>query len=93
MIVTAFASRNGMVEADRTLKWLHRILEAIEADFAVDPAGLSTQRLQALYELKAALDITEHGTRRRHMGGRPPPVGGAVIGFRRPDYRPLSSPR
>jgi hypothetical protein len=93
MIVTAFASRNGMVEPDRTLLRLRRILEAIEADFAAEPVALSAPRQQALLALSAALDSTEHETHRRRGRNRPPLAGRAVIAFRRAAYRPFISPR
>ena len=93
MVVTAFASRNGMAEADRTLWRLRRILEAIGADLAADAVALSASRLQALDDLKTALHSTEHEMRRRHAGSRPRPVGRAVIALRHPAYRPFISPR
>jgi hypothetical protein len=93
MVVTAFASRNGIAEADRTLRRLRRILEAIETDFAAQPGGLSARRQQALSELNAALDGTDHEGRRRRGGSRQRSVGGSVVAFRHSAYRPFISPR
>ena len=92
MVVTAFGSRNGIDEADRTMRRLRRIIEAIEADFAAEPAGLSVPRQQALRELNAALDSIEQETHRRRGVGRRL-AGGTVIAFPRPAYRPFISPR
>ena len=93
MVVTAFASRNGMAEQDRTWHRLRRILETIEADFATEPAAESAARVQALRELNAALDSTEREARRRRGGRRLRLVGGTVIALPHPAYRPFISPR
>jgi hypothetical protein len=85
MIVTPFGLRDRSAHAIRTLEWLHRVVEEIEVDVVTHPDDEAGEQLQALLELKIALDTVERELRSHLARRRTAPAAGSgiVIALRR----------